>query len=384
MTTRSMNNIFKPKQLHTISKHLLLLPLEPTFVSQAVSHPKWCEAMSSELIALMLHGTWDLVPLPKNCKPVGCKRVFRVKRKADGSIERFKARLVAKGYNQRPGVDYKETFSPVVKLATIRTLLSVTVMNGWVLKQMDVNNAFLHEKLTEIVYMMQPPSFKDMSKPDRVCRLKKAIYGLKQAPRAGYSTLRNALLELGFHNSKADSSLFVYRHDSIICYFLVYVDDLIITGNKKHFVTHVVNKLSDQFSLKDMGSLHFFLEVEVISTHTSLFLSQHKYIHDILENTNMTGAKDVSTPLSTSQSLHLVDGTAIVDSTEYRRVIGSLQYLSLTHPNISFVVNKLSQFMHRPTVTHWTAIKRLLRYLKKTIFHGIHLKEISSTMSTNI
>ena len=145
-----------------------------------------------------------------------------------------------------------------------------------------------------------------------------------------------------------------------LCHFLVYVDDLVITGNNKKFVAHVVTKLGDQFSLKDMGSLHYFLGVEVIPTTAGVFLSQHKYVRDILENTHMAGAKDVSTPLSTTQSLHLVDGTNAVNSTEYRRVIGSLQYLSLTRPDISFAINKLSQFMHKPTVTHSTATKRLL------------------------
>jgi len=323
MTTRSMNNIFKPKQLNTVSKHSLPPSLELTCVSQAVSHPEWRAAMSSELTALMSHGTWDLIPPPKDYKPVGCKWIFRIKRKADGSVEKFKARLVAKGYNQGPGVDYKETFSPVVKPATIRTVLNIAVMNGWCLRQMDVNNAFLHGMLSETVYMLQPPGFKDLSKPDYVCRLKKAIYGLKQAPRAWYSALRSSLLQLGFQNSTADSSLFIYRHNSVICYVLVYVDDLVITGSDTQFVGHVVTALGTWFSLKDMGLLHYFLGVEVIPTHAGLFLSQHQYIRDILETQNMVGAKDISTPMSTTQSLHLLDGTTSVDSTEYRRIIAA-------------------------------------------------------------
>jgi len=140
MTTRSMNRIFKPKQVHTVFKHPLPPILEPTSVNQVISHHRWREAMSIELTALMKHGTWDLVLPPSHCNPVGCKWVFRVKRKADGSVERFKARLVAKGYNQRPGVDYKQTFSPVVKPATIRTVLSLAVMHSWDLWQLDVNN----------------------------------------------------------------------------------------------------------------------------------------------------------------------------------------------------------------------------------------------------
>uniref|UniRef100_A0A2N9JAR7 Reverse transcriptase Ty1/copia-type domain-containing protein n=1 Tax=Fagus sylvatica TaxID=28930 RepID=A0A2N9JAR7_FAGSY len=375
MTTRSMNKIFKPKQVNSVSKHPLPQTIEPTSVSQAISQPQWREAMSTELTALMKHGTWDLVPSPSNCNPVGCKWVFRVKRKADGSVDRFKARLVAKGYNQRPGLDYKETFSPVVKPATIRTIMTIAVMNGWELRQMDVNNAFLNGELTETIYMMQPSGFKDLSKPTHVCRLRKAIYGLKQAPRAWYTALKNAILQLGFHTSKADSSLFIYSQGSIISYFLVYVDDLVITGNNSTFVASIIKQLGAKFSLKDMGLLHFFLGIEVVPTQAGLFLSQHKYVRDLLSKTNMSAAKDVSTPLSTSQSLKLVDGTAPVDSSDFRRIIGSVQYLSLTRPDISFAVNKLSQFMHKPTQTHWIATKRLLRYLKQTIFHSIQISK---------
>ena len=126
------------------------------------------------------------------------------------------------------------------------------------------------------------------------------------------------------------------------------------------------------FSLKDMGSLHF-LGIEVIPTRAGLFLSQHKYVRDLLANISMSGAKDVLTPLSTTQSLQLIDGTTAVDSSEFCRIIGRLQYLSLTSPDISFAVNKLSQFMHKPTTNHWTTTKKLLRYLKKTIFHGIQI-----------
>ena len=194
MTTRSMNQIFKPKQIHTVSKHPFPQTIEPTSVSQAISQPHWREAMSTELTALMKHGTWDLVLPPSNCTPVGCKWVFLVKRHTDGSVDIFKARLVAKGYDQCPGIDYKETFSLVVKPATIRIVLSIAVMKGWDLRQIDVNNAFLNGALTETVFMAQPPGFKDLSKPNHVCRLKKAIYGLKQAPRAWYTTLKNVIL----------------------------------------------------------------------------------------------------------------------------------------------------------------------------------------------
>jgi hypothetical protein len=176
---------------------------------------------------------------------------------------------------------------------------------------------------------------------------------------------------MGFHTSKADSSLFIYSNESNLCYLLVYVDDLVITGNNPTLATTFIQQLGDMFSLKDMGPLHFFLGVEVIPTKVGLFLTQHKYIRELLANSNMSGAKDISKPLSTTQSLQLVDGIAAVDNSEFRRIMGSLQYLSLTRPDISFALNKLFQFMHKPTTTHRTATKRLLRYLKQTIFYGI-------------
>ena len=173
----------------------------------------------------------------------------------------------------------------------------------------------------------------------------------------------------------------MFHDGSILVYCLVYVDDLILTGNNSTFVASIIDQLGQKFSIKDLGSLHFFLDVEVIPTKDGLFLTQHKYIRDILAKTSMDGAKDVTTHLSTSVSLQLANGLPSVDSTEYRRVIGALQYLSLTRPDISFVV-KLSQFMHFPTQTHWTTTKRLLQYLKNTIFHGINIRKTSSPTPT--
>jgi len=342
MTTRSINDIYKPKKSFLVTKHPLPSSLETSSVAAALTDSRWREAMSSELTALMRHNTWQLVPPPTNCNIVGCKWVFRVKRHANGTVDRFKARLVAKGFNQRSGLDYKETFSPVVKSVTIRTVLAIAVMQGWSLRQLDVNNAFLHGHLIEKVYMKQPPGFRNPEHPDYVCCLTKAIYGLKKAPRAWYSALKHALTEFGFINSKSDSSLFVFHTGSTLAYCLVYVDDLIITGNNSVFVASIVDHLGQKFSIKDLGSLHFFLGMEAIPTAASLFLTQHKYIRDLLAKTSMDGARDVTTPLSTFVSLQLDDGSSSVNSIEYCQVIGALQYLSLTRPNISFAVNKLS------------------------------------------
>ena len=240
-----------------------------------------------------------------------------------------------------------------------------------------MNNAFLQGTLTEDVFMSQPPGFIDRDHPHHVCKLRKAIYGLKQAPRAWYHELRSFLLHSGFTNSVADTSLFVFNHRGIILYLLVYVDDIIITGNNPQAVQTFIQQLSQRFSLKDLGPLTYFLGVEVISRSNGLFLNQRKYIADLLHRTHMAEAKSASTPFAITPVLTLQSGTPLSDPTEYRAIVGSLQYLSLTRPDITFAVNKLSQFMHKPMTDHWSAAKRLLRYLCGTMDHGIMLRQAS-------
>ncbi|KAK0575318.1 hypothetical protein LWI29_037144 [Acer saccharum] len=334
--------------------------------------------MSAEYDALVTNGTWKLVPSSSTQNVVGCKWIFRIKRHPDRSVARYKARLVAKGFNQRPSIDFTETYSPVVKPVTVRLILTFAVTNGWPLRQLDVNNAFLQGSLTDDVYMEQPAGFVDASLPHHVCKLQKAIYGLRQAPRAWYNELRTFLLATGFLNSKCDASLFVRHRSGQILYLLVYVDDIIVTGSSQSQVHDFIAVLAHRFSLKDLGQLSFFLGVEAIHSTSGLFLSQQKYTRDLLTKTDMLGANVVSTPLALTESLKLVDGSAPTDATKYRQVVGSLQYLSLTRPDVSFAVNKLSQYMHRPTTIHWNAVKRVLRYLKGTLNHGLLIRRHSS------
>lgn len=166
---------------------------------------------------------------------------------------------MAKGFNQRPGLDYTEIFSPVVKPITIRIVLTLAVKNGWSLRQLDVNNALLHGSLSEKVYMQQPPGFRSLEHPNHVCCLTKAIYGLKQAPRAWYSALKQALLEFGFMNTKSDTSLFVFHNGDMLAYCLVYVDDFILTGNNSTFVASIIAHLGQKFSIKIWGPCIFSL-----------------------------------------------------------------------------------------------------------------------------
>ncbi|KAK1424826.1 hypothetical protein QVD17_20164 [Tagetes erecta] len=370
-----------PKQTKPYSPgsfHASTSPSEPITFAIANTDPNWKAAMAAEFSALMRNRTWSLVPRVPNSNVIGCKWVYKLKDDQHGALTRYKARLVAKGFKQQPGIDYHETFSPVIKSTTIRVVLSLAVAQKWQLRQLDVQNAFLHGDLNETLYLEQPPGFVDPEKPDHVCLLHKALYGLKQAPRAWFHRLSTALQKLGFVGSKTDPSLFVYSSNGTLLYMLVYVDDIILTGNNSQAINHVVQQLSTTFALKDMGSLSYFLGIEITSQGNDVVLSQRKYINDLLERANLTKAKPVSTPITTSAKLALGDSALFDDPVKYRQMVGALQYVTLSRPDITFAVNKVCQFMHSPTINHWSAVKRILRYLRGTSNYGLQIKHDSS------
>ena len=217
--------------------------------------------MSEELQALNDNKTWSLVHLPPSKKAVGNIWIFKVKFKADGSIERHKARLVASGFTQTFGVDYKETFAPVAKMNTVRVLLSVAVNRGWSLYQMDVKNAFLHGEFQEEVYI-QPPLGYGPAQNGMVCKLHKAIYSLKQSPRAWYAKLSSVLEKADFLRSNADSSLFVRTGTKGRLMILIYVHDLIIIGDNATDIASLKQSLHKTFAIKDLGRLKYFLALK--------------------------------------------------------------------------------------------------------------------------
>ena len=185
--------------------------------------------------------------------------------------------MVAKGFHQQYGVDFEETFSPVIKPPTVRIILSLAVQFDWPLGQLDVRNAFLHGHLREEVYMVQPPGYVDPSCPNHVCRLWKSLYRLKQAPRAWFERFSTQLLHMGFQASLANSSLFILHHGKLVVYLLVYVDDIVITGNNPKFLDSLVAQLSQAFELKDLGPLHYFLGLQITKSSKGLLLTQTRY-----------------------------------------------------------------------------------------------------------
>ncbi|KAI9160317.1 hypothetical protein LWI28_007044 [Acer negundo] len=212
--------------------------------------------------------------------------------------------------------------------------------------------------------MAQPLRFVDLAFPSHVCCLQRAIYGLKQAHRAWYNELRQFLVQNGFVNSLSDTSLFIFNANGCVMFLFVYVDDIIVTGSDGNLVDKFISSLARRFSIKDLGALSYFLGVEVLPCSAGLFLTQQKYVTELLHRTKIGGSKPASTPLPTDHDLKLLDGTSLTDATEYRQVIGALQYLSFTRPDIAFAVNKLAQFMHRLTTGHWSLTKHLMCYLQ--------------------
>ncbi|XP_020684877.1 uncharacterized protein LOC110101356 [Dendrobium catenatum] len=337
--------------------------------------------MSSEFNALQSQGTWSLVPPPSNQIIIGFKWIYRIKHHANGTIARYKARLVAQGFKQEYGIDYQETFSPVVKFSTIRMFLLVALHHGWSILQLDVVSAFLHGNLTETVYMAQPQGFQDLQHPSHVCRLHKAIYDLKQALRQWFTTLSTFLLSRNFKISSADPSFFIYDHKQNTIYLLIYFDDILLCENDSHFISSLLQQLQQNFHIRNLGELSRFLGIDFTRTPGGYHLSQQSYVEQLLSTAAMSNCKPLATPLPAkwSSSPGLQIPYSQLDF--YRQIAGSLQYLTNTRPDLAFALNKLCQFMHQPLICHFQLLKHILRYLKGTIYVRLFLPKSDLTLT---
>ncbi|XP_026460030.1 uncharacterized protein LOC113360781 [Papaver somniferum] len=260
-------------------------------------------------------------------------------------------------------------------MTTVRTLIAVASNQNWDLHQMDVKNAFLHGELQEEVYMQPPPGLHH--DPNQVCKLNKALYGLKQAPRAWFEKFSNAILQYGYSQSAYDSAMFTRKTEKGIVILLLYVDDMIITGSDLKEILSLKRHLFSCFEMKDLGLLRYFLGIEVDKSFNGYFISQVKYATYILQRAGLTDSNTVDTPLELNVKLNSYEGKALSNPTLYRQLVGSLNYLIITRPDISHAVHIVSQFMSYPRSTHYAAVLRILRYIKGTLYQGLHFSSNS-------
>ena len=355
-------------------------------VAEARSAPdkvKWEKAMGREMKSLHSNEVWELVEPPPDRKVVGKKWIFKRKVDADGAVERYKARLVAQGRTQKFGLDYEETFSSVVRFESIRSIVALGAQHKLQLHQMDVSTAFLHGELTEEVYMKQPEGFIEPGKEHLVCCLKRSIYGLKQSPRRWNHALDSQLKEMGFKQTSSDPCLYVsVNSEGVMLLVAVYVDDIVLGGRSKAEMNAVKEEMSQKFEMKDLGPLHHFLGVKVIQDQLAgvIWIGQPSYTEKILQKFGMHDSKPVSTPVNPDVKLVSSESPDdVCDQQMYQAVIGNLLYLSTkTRPDIAYAVSCVGRFCANPTKEHWTAVKRILQYLKGTSNLGLLYREDTS------
>ena len=350
---------------------------EPRNYKEAMNSPDilhWKQAMLDEINALVSNGTWDIVRLPEGEKAIGSGWVFKIKRNADGSIERFKGRFVAKGFSQRPGLDFTEVFAPTVRMATIRLILAIAAIEGLHLRSVDISNAFLKGDLEEEIYMKQPEGFHEFG-PEYVCRLRKSIYGLKQAARQWNKKLHTALLSMGWKRLESDRSVYIYKKNGVSIIMPVFVDDITLAGKSTKALDEAVEELSKHFPLRDLGSTSFLLGIHITRDFDkrTISLCQRQYIINMLDRFGHADCNPVCTPmdpglhLTTAMGATTDEDKAYMLTVPYLSAVGALMYLGLTsRPDISNAVGILSRFSANPGPTHWKAVKHLFRYLQGT------------------
>lgn len=348
---------------------------DPDCVQEALTSDyssKWKKAMQVEMDALTANHTWDLTELPKGQKAVKSKWVFKTKCDEQGNPLRWKARLVAKGFNQRPGIDYTETFAPVVRYDSIRFLLALAVKNDLIIHQMDAVSAYLNGKLKETIYMQQPEEYDDGS--GRVCKLKKSIYGLKQSGRVWNDTLNNELVNMGLQRSEVDQCLYYKVTEGESIYIAIYVDDILLFCNNMDTLAVIKKTLGDKFKMKDMGEASSVLGMRITREENAIKVDQSKYIADVLSRFGMEDCNPSNTPMDYNQKLSASmspsndsDKNKMVN-VPYMQAIGCLLFAAkISRPDICYAVNVLSRFSNNPGKPHWEAVKRVMRYLKGTI-----------------
>ncbi|KAG8472893.1 hypothetical protein CXB51_034862 [Gossypium anomalum] len=331
--TRSLAEIYK-------RAHIALV--EPTCFEEAVKHEGWKQAMADEISMIEKNQTWKLVEKPANRKIIGVKWVYKAKQNADGSLNKLKARLVVKGFSQKYGLDYFETYAPVARLDTIRLIVGLAAHMQWNVYQLDVKSAFLNGILEEEIYVEQPEGFKVPGKEDM------------------------------FERSASEPTLYVKKNKTETQLVVsLYVDDLLVTGGDEVDLAEFKTKMKQTFEMTDLGLMTYFLGMEVNQAQGGIFLKQESFALKVLTKFSMLNCKPTPTPVVAGVKLSSHEGHEEVCETTYRSLIGCLLYLTATRPDIMFAVSLLSRFMHCCNVQHFQAAKRVLRYIKGTLSHGL-------------
>lgn len=368
---RGRSKLKCPVRYQNFVANISLDLIEPETYKEAIKsdeNKNWKEAMNKELVSFHENKTWILEDLPLGKRAIPCKWFFRIKTNANASIDKFKARLVIKGFSQRKGEDYEQSFSPVARTSTIRTLLSVAAKKNMILPQRDVSTAFLYGDLEEVIYMKQPEGYDDGS--GRVCRLKRSLYGLKQAPRCWNKKFSSYIISLGFKKSEADPCLFIKKKNSKRSFFALYVDDGLIAADNELGLENCITELKKEFKITSkLASYYLGIEINK-KVDGSIRICQTHYTEKVLERFGMSNCKAVATPiLKDNDTEKSVPNTIF----PYREAVGALMYLMCgTRPDIAHAVGVVSRSLENPAKRDVIKVKRILRYLRGTTDYGIN------------
>jgi hypothetical protein len=322
-------------------------------------------------------GTWRLVDKPHDAIPISNKFVFTKKRDNYGNVLKYKARLVAKGYAQRPGYDFVDTHSPVVRMETIRAILAIAPTRKLHIHQLDVKGAYLNGILKEKIYMKQPEGYGDGS--NRVCLLIKTLYGLRQAGREWNLELDRKMRHKGYVRLRSDACVYIWRADDDFVIITVWVDDMLLFATTVELKQRAIADVSSEWEITDLGTPTKIVGIELAISPDSISISSTSYINAILARENLDKCNAVSTPLDPNVVLvPNPEENMINRSNDYARVLGELQYISnATRPDITYAVNRLASYTGNPSMQHYIALKRVLRYLNGTKSHRITYKATS-------
>jgi hypothetical protein len=360
----------KFKDFWTLASELLE---EPVTFSDTVRQDGWRDAINSEVDSILRNQTWKIVDQSNGKTPITAKWIFKIKKGSSGKVYKLKAQLVARGFQQKVGIDYNDIFAPVVQWSTIRTIFALAAQNQWPLHQMDVVIAFLNGTVQEDIYMEIPEGFLGANDPSKVCKIHRALYGLKQASKAWYARIDAWLLSQGLTRSENDPNLYFSIIGDKRTILLLYVDDLLLTGDDPTEIHHIQEALKSEFEMTNLGLAHSSLGAEIEYKINGLFIHQKGYVQKLLEKFGLQTCNPTKLPMDPHDQLQKHTRMPRVDPLLYRSLVGSLIYLTNTMPDICFAVSNVSKYMDQPEEAHYQAAKHILRYLRGTLDYGLFM-----------